>query len=76
MGEIDQEGNSSDDVLAAARELQIIADNIPALISYVDSNLVYRFVNRGYCEQWGKSAAEIVGLLSRLYCNKGTAGSH
>ena len=42
-------------------ELRMIADHIPVLISYVDRELNYRFVNRRYCEFFAKSEREIVG---------------
>lgn len=50
---------------AALREsenqLRQITDAIPALVSYVDRNHHYRFVNRGYSEWFGLSTEEIVG---------------
>ncbi len=42
-------------------ELRMIADHVPALISYVDHDLNYRFVNQRYCEFFGKPEHEIVG---------------
>ncbi len=43
-------------------ELRMITDHVPALISYVDRDLNHRFVNRRYCEFFGKSEQAIVGL--------------
>jgi PAS domain S-box-containing protein len=42
-------------------ELRMITDNVPALISYVDADQRYRFVNKGYEAFFGVPAAEIVG---------------
>lgn len=47
------------------QRLQLIADNLPVLVSYVDHEERYRFVNKTY-EQWfGKSPAEIHGATMR-----------
>lgn len=42
-------------------ELRMITDHVPALISYVDGDLKYRFVNRRYREFYGMPEEEIVG---------------
>ena len=42
-------------------QLKVITDSVPALISYVDRDLVYRFVNSAYTEWFGLGAAEILG---------------
>nr|WP_277876131.1 PAS domain S-box protein [Chroococcidiopsis sp. [FACHB-1243]] len=51
------------------QELRLITDTLPALISYIDINQRYQFVNRGY-EVWfncsrdkilGKSVRELIG---------------
>ena len=53
----------------AEERLQLITDNVPALIAYVDSDCRYRFVNQAY-EQWfgcsreallGRRVADVVG---------------
>jgi diguanylate cyclase (GGDEF)-like protein/PAS domain S-box-containing protein len=42
--------------------LRLIADNLPALISYIDADRVFRFNNIGY-ERWlGRPLSEITGL--------------
>ncbi len=33
------------------RELQLLADTLPVLVSYIDKDRRYRFINRTY-EQW------------------------
>jgi PAS domain S-box-containing protein len=39
--------------------LQLITDSLPALISYVDASLHYRFANRSYERWFGLSRAEV-----------------
>ncbi|HMK83743.1 MAG TPA: PAS domain S-box protein, partial [Candidatus Bathyarchaeia archaeon] len=41
--------------------LTLITDSLPALISYVDPELRYKFVNKSYEEWFGRAPAEIVG---------------
>lgn len=41
--------------------LRIMADSLPALISYIDTNLRYRFVNRAYEYKYGIPADRILG---------------
>ncbi len=45
----------------ANQQLRIITDNIPALISYVDSNLRYRFNNKTYQDWFNRPLSEITG---------------
>lgn len=42
-------------------ELQIINDNVPSLIAYIDRDLVFRRVNRTYCEWFQIQASDVVG---------------
>ncbi len=42
-------------------ELRLIADSIPVLIGFVDTNLVYRFANLAYEEWFGVPVKEILG---------------
>ena len=58
---------------ALAREesgLRILADHLPALISYVDAEQRYRFVNRAYEEWHGVPADHIVGSTVRDLLNE------
>jgi PAS domain S-box-containing protein len=41
--------------------LKVMTDSVPALVSYVDRDLTYRFVNRAYTEWFGLAAEAIVG---------------
>jgi PAS domain S-box-containing protein len=43
------------------QEIGMIADNVPALVSYVDADGRYRFVNRQYEEWFGLPRTEIIG---------------
>lgn len=43
------------------RELRIITDSVPSLISYVDARETYRFVNAGYEQMFGRPRSEIAG---------------
>jgi PAS domain S-box-containing protein len=43
------------------REFRTLADNVPAMFSYLDANQRYRYVNRRYERHWGRPAAEIIG---------------
>lgn len=42
-------------------ELQIITDNVPALIAYVDRDMVFRRVNRMYLEWFQMRASDVIG---------------
>ncbi len=42
------------------RELLLIADNVPALISYVDNEYYYRFVNQGYEKAFNRTREDMV----------------
>lgn len=66
---------SESDVTAAGRdvseqrhveqELQILADNVPALLSYVDAEGRYRYVNRRYEEWFRRPRRQIIGRQVR-----------
>jgi len=43
------------------REFRTLANNVPALFSYLDAEQRYRYVNRRYEKHWGRPAAEIIG---------------
>ncbi|MBX6322380.1 MAG: PAS domain-containing protein, partial [Rhodospirillaceae bacterium] len=53
------------DLARREREVRLIADAVPALIAYLDSEERYRIVNRGY-EQWfGLAPEDIIGRTVR-----------
>jgi two-component system CheB/CheR fusion protein len=43
------------------QEFHTLADNVPALFSYLDADQRYRYVNHRYEEHWKRAAAEILG---------------
>jgi two-component system, LuxR family, sensor kinase FixL len=43
------------------QEFHALADNVPALFSYLDAGQRYRYVNRRYEERWNRPATEIIG---------------
>jgi two-component system cell cycle sensor histidine kinase/response regulator CckA len=45
----------------ATQKLQVIADRIPAMLSYVSSDLRYQFVNEGYENLYKRSKDDIIG---------------
>jgi PAS domain S-box-containing protein len=46
-------------------QLHFIADALPALVSYIDKKQNYTFVNKAYCQWFGKRKEEIVGKSLR-----------
>ncbi|MEZ6040803.1 MAG: PAS domain S-box protein [Planctomycetaceae bacterium] len=43
------------------QRIRLIADSVPALVSYVGPDMRYRFVNKRYCEYFNLKREEIVG---------------
>jgi PAS domain S-box-containing protein len=54
------------------REIRVIAENVPALFSYVDADGCYRFVNKRYEEWFGVPRTEIVGKHYRQVLGEAT----
>ena len=52
---------TEDRILRSENELRVITDSVPALISYIDRDGRYRFVNRRYSEFFGMATDEIIG---------------
>jgi PAS domain S-box-containing protein len=48
-------------IRSSEAQLKLVTDSIPALLSYIDRDSRYVFVNRRYTDWFGKSADEIVG---------------
>jgi PAS domain S-box-containing protein len=46
---------------ASERQLRLVTDTIPALVSYVDAGQRYRFVNRAYTDWLGHAPEEVLG---------------
>jgi two-component system sensor kinase FixL len=51
----------TEDLQRREQEFHTLADNVPALFSYLDANQRYRYVNQRYEEHWNQPAAEIIG---------------
>lgn len=56
---------AEDRVRESEHELQILTDALPVLISYIDSQERYRFVNKAYEDWFGRSRDEILGRSVR-----------
>ena len=46
------------------QEFRTLADNVPAMFSYLDTAQRYRYVNRRYEEFWRRPPAEIIGMTA------------
>ena len=70
MQDITQRKAAELEKLENQKQLQTIADNIPALIAYVDADQRYRFVNKQH-EAWlGLTREELIGLRVNEVLNK------
>jgi PAS domain S-box-containing protein len=56
------------------QEIRTITDNVPALVSYVDKEGYYRFVNKQYNEWFGIPKTEILGKHYREILGKAAQG--
>lgn len=52
----------SDALAISERFIRTVADGLPSLVSYWDTQLVCRFANKTYFEWFGKTPEEMVGL--------------
>jgi PAS domain S-box-containing protein len=59
--DITQLKHAEEELRRREQEIHVIADNVPALVSYVDADGCYRFVNKQYEEWFGLPKAEIIG---------------
>ncbi len=50
-----------DEARQSERRLRAIMDQIPVTVSYIDADLVYRYVNRAQQQWLGRTEAEVVG---------------
>jgi PAS domain S-box-containing protein len=56
------EGKQTEEILRSnENQLRLITDTVPLLVSYVDREHRYRFVNRTYTEWFGRSREEVIG---------------
>lgn len=56
---------SENKVKQSEEQLRLITNAVPVLISYLDSNIVYRFVNKTYEELFQVKSEEIIGKTVR-----------
>jgi PAS domain S-box-containing protein len=56
---------TQDELRARISELELIVNSVPALISYIDRDEVYRQVNRAYEDFFGMHRDEIIGKTVR-----------
>jgi signal transduction histidine kinase/CheY-like chemotaxis protein len=56
------------------RRLQQLADAIPGLVSYLDSSMRYRFVNRTYADWFDIDPATLIGKTPRFIADEDAAG--
>ena len=42
--------------------LRTIADTLPAMVAYIDADMVYRFHNRAYDREFGRNGARVLGM--------------
>jgi PAS domain S-box-containing protein len=62
-------------LLESRRKLQLIIDNIPGLVSNVDRELRFRFVNRGYADWFQVDTTALIGMpLREFYGEAAFAG--
>jgi PAS domain S-box-containing protein len=54
-----------DDLVRRNQELRLVTDAAPALISYIDAELRYQFVNARYVDWFGQQPEEMVGRHMR-----------
>ena len=46
--DVTEKKNAEEALKGNQHRLELITDSLPGLISYIDSNLHYKFVNKGY----------------------------
>ena len=56
---------SEDAARTAARQLELVTDALPVLVSYIDREHRYRFVNQNYERWFGAARTELVGRHAR-----------
>jgi diguanylate cyclase (GGDEF)-like protein/PAS domain S-box-containing protein len=61
MKDVTELAESRARVVESEERLRTIADNVPALIAYVDTGLRYRFANQRYQEWFGVKSADMLG---------------
>src|ERR1700759_5039324 len=65
FADITQRKLTEDALRDGERRIRLVTDAMPALISYVDAEERYRFVNEPYCRWLGQPEETIVGRRMR-----------
>ncbi|NVM23835.1 MAG: PAS domain S-box protein, partial [Desulfobacterales bacterium] len=68
--EIQERKRAEEAIRRSEEELRMIADNVPALVSYVDADGHYRFVNERYKDWFGIHCTQIIGKHYREVLGK------
>ncbi len=61
MKDVTELAESRARVIESEERLRTIADNVPALIAYIDTNMRYAFANQRYQEWFGVKSADMLG---------------
>lgn len=61
LGSAQQRRGTEASLARSESRMRLMIDAMPALISFVDRDLTYRFCNTAYSEWFGRPAAEIIG---------------
>lgn len=60
--DISEQRNAELEARGRAREIRLLADNVPVLISHFGPDLRCIFANRAYARTWGRDVDSVVGL--------------
>jgi diguanylate cyclase (GGDEF)-like protein/PAS domain S-box-containing protein len=61
MKDVTELAESRARIVESEERLRTIADNVPALIAYIDTGMCYRFANQRYQEWFGVKSANMLG---------------
>ena len=75
LSDIAARKKAEEESLSALRTLQVFVDSVPGHVSFVDAGGLYRLVNPGYEEWFGRSRDEIVGRhLDEMHSRQSSEG--
>jgi len=63
--DITESKNAEERIKLSENQLRLVTDTVPALISYVDSSEIYRFVNQRFADWFGVPTTKLVGRRIR-----------